>query len=84
MMSDPVVQAAIHSLRQAGYAVVTFTPDEIGDADPWRVEDRLVELGNQVIVDLGGGAQSQCRHDWVVSEETGRCYCCICGEDGDG
>lgn len=22
-------------------------------------------------------------HDWVVSDETDRCYCCICGADGD-
>lgn len=24
-----------------------------------------------------------CRHDWVISEETDRCYCCKCGADGD-
>jgi hypothetical protein len=82
-MSDPVVQAAIHSLRMAGYAVVTFTPEEIGDADAMRVEHRLTELGNQVILDLGGG-EHQCYHDWVTSEEDDRTYCLNCGEDGDG
>lgn len=24
-----------------------------------------------------------CRHDWVISEETDRCYCSCCGLDGD-
>jgi hypothetical protein len=24
-----------------------------------------------------------CRHDWVISEETDRCYCSYCGADGD-
>lgn len=24
-----------------------------------------------------------CRHDWVISEETDRCYCTLCGADGD-
>lgn len=24
-----------------------------------------------------------CCHDWVVSEETDRCYCRYCGADGD-
>lgn len=83
MMNDPVVQAAIQSLRQCGHAVVVFTPHEIGDADPCRVEDRLVDLGGQVIVDLGGPT-TECAHDWVTSDETDRTYCLNCGEDGDG
>jgi hypothetical protein len=24
-----------------------------------------------------------CRHEWVISEETDRSYCCYCGADGD-
>lgn len=24
-----------------------------------------------------------CRHDWVISDETDRCYCSDCGMDGD-
>jgi hypothetical protein len=22
-------------------------------------------------------------HDWVINEESDRCYCCFCGADGD-
>jgi hypothetical protein len=39
----------IDELRSAGYAVCVFSPDELGDADPDRVEDRLCELGWDVI-----------------------------------
>lgn len=73
----------VHYLRQRGYAVVIFNPDELGDVDPSRVEDRLVELGNEVIVCLGGPVK-ECSHDWVTSEEDDRTYCLNCGEDGDG
>ena len=24
-----------------------------------------------------------CHHDWGISEETDRCYCSLCGADGD-
>jgi len=43
---------ALRSLRSAGYAVVTWTPEELRDANPRRVEDRSIELGHQVISDL--------------------------------
>lgn len=35
--------------------------------------------------DEGGEPLEQflCAHDWVISEETDRCYCCLCGADGD-
>lgn len=35
----------IGELRDSGYAVVIFTPDELGDADPENLEDILVERG---------------------------------------
>lgn len=40
------------TLRHLGYAVIIWTPAELEDADPRRVEDRSVELGWQVIEDL--------------------------------
>ena len=43
---------AIDELKTLGYAVVLFNPDELEGADPDRVEDRLVELGWDVIFDL--------------------------------
>lgn len=42
----------LRQLRKMGYAVVAFTPDELRGADPDHVEDRLVELGWDVINSL--------------------------------
>ena len=39
-------------LRLAGYAVVIFSPEELGTADPRVLQNRLVELGNEAITDL--------------------------------
>lgn len=46
--------AQIHDMRQAGNAVVIFGLNELGTVRSHKVEDRLVELGNEVISDLGG------------------------------
>ena len=40
---------ALRQLRDEGYAIVVFTPDELGDACPDDVESRLIELGWDVI-----------------------------------
>ena len=47
----------INQLRLAGYAIIVWTPEELGDASPKRVEDRSVELGWDVINDLQGAQQ---------------------------
>lgn len=39
----------LRQLRKMGYAVVAFTPDELRSADPDQVENRLIELGWDVI-----------------------------------
>lgn len=44
----------MQALRHRGFAVIIWNPDELGEANPRRVEDRSVELGCQVIGDLGG------------------------------
>jgi hypothetical protein len=49
---NAVTQNAISALRHAGYAVVVFYPEELGDANPRRLEDRLCELGAECISDL--------------------------------
>jgi len=36
-------------LQSAGYAVVLFTPDEIGNADRDRLEDIMIERGSEYI-----------------------------------
>ena len=42
----------LRQLRKMGYAVVAFTPDELRSADPDQVENRLIELGWDVIDNL--------------------------------
>lgn len=39
----------IRALKDKGYAVVLFEPEELEGASPDRVEDRLIELGWDVI-----------------------------------
>jgi len=42
-------KAVLNALRQAGFAVVVFNPDELRDADPDSVSDRLIQVGWDVI-----------------------------------
>ena len=42
---NPEVMDVFNSLRDKGYAVVIFSPEELGSAPPEDVEDRLIELG---------------------------------------
>jgi len=39
----------IKELRHEGYAVVIFTPDEVGDADACNLEELLVQRGNDLL-----------------------------------
>lgn len=43
---------ALNELRQAGYAVIIWAPEELGEVSPRRVEERSIELGHQIIEDL--------------------------------
>lgn len=36
-------------LRERGFAVIVWTPEELRNAVPHKVEDRLIELGWDVI-----------------------------------
>lgn len=40
---------AIRELREQGYAITIFNPEELQGADPRRVQDQLVTEGWQVI-----------------------------------
>lgn len=42
-------QQIVDSLRDQGYAVVIFTPDELDGASPDKVEDNLVSSGWEAI-----------------------------------
>lgn len=39
-------------LRDRGYAVVVFSPDELQGADPGCLQERLIEYGNEAIGNL--------------------------------
>lgn len=39
----------LKALRDLGFAVVAFTPEELRGAEPDHVEDRLIEIGWDVI-----------------------------------
>jgi len=43
---------ALVSLTNDGYAVIVWTPDEIGDISPRHIVDRSIELGHRIIEDL--------------------------------
>ena len=43
-MENRLVEA-LRNLRDAGYAVVAFTPDELDGADPSTVEDLMIQRG---------------------------------------
>jgi hypothetical protein len=39
----------VEFLRDLGYAVIVWTPDELRGVDPARVEDRSIEIGWDII-----------------------------------
>ncbi len=40
---------AMRELRDLGYAICIFTPDELRDAKPHKVEDELISAGWEII-----------------------------------
>ena len=42
-------QKTIHALRDAGYLVIIWTPQELDGIDPSHMEDLLIERGNDMI-----------------------------------
>jgi hypothetical protein len=49
VMTESEIFALCVKMQRLGYAVVCFTPEELRGADPGHVQDRLVELGWDVI-----------------------------------
>jgi hypothetical protein len=41
--------AAIRALRARGYAIVVWTPDELRGANPYIIEDLMIERGAAAI-----------------------------------
>ena len=44
-LSDSQLLNCVRELRNRGYGVVVFTPNEVGDADSSHLEDLMVERG---------------------------------------
>ena len=42
-------QGVINQLRDEGYCVVIWTPEELGDADAGNLEDIVTERGNEYL-----------------------------------
>jgi hypothetical protein len=47
-------EKAIEALRDEGYAIIVWTPEELNGVSSVRVEDRSTELGWEIIDDLRG------------------------------
>lgn len=43
-------QDAIDEMRQEGFAVIVWTPDELGDTSPDFVEERSIELASDYLI----------------------------------
>jgi predicted CoA-binding protein len=54
-----MLNKTIKELKDEGYAVVLFNPEELEGAESDRVEDRLIELGWEVIFDLKPNEQEE-------------------------
>jgi len=49
----------LRQLRKFGYAVVAFTPEELRGANPDYVENRLIEVGWDVIDSIAEDIESE-------------------------
>jgi hypothetical protein len=51
-MTQEQIDQTLFALKDMGYAVVVFSPEELDGAEADRIEDRLIELGWDIISDL--------------------------------
>lgn len=49
----PLNQKTIAELVEEGYAIIFWTPEELGSANPRKVEESLIEYGLEIIDVLG-------------------------------
>lgn len=47
-----MLNKTIKQLKEEGFAIILFNPDELEGADSDKVEDRLIEIGWEVIFNL--------------------------------
>lgn len=55
-----IQRTALQTLRLAGYAVVTFTPEEVGQEDPAAFESYLVEKGVEYLTLFHEALEESC------------------------
>ena len=48
-MALPLDQHTLKELRDLGFVVVVWTPEELGDADPDHLEDLVIERGSDYL-----------------------------------
>lgn len=48
----PKQEAVLRELADEGYAIINFTPDELGDAPPKKVEETCLAFGCGIIYEL--------------------------------
>lgn len=58
MTLDEVVEM-MRKMRNVGYAVAVFTPEEIGDLDAESIEEIMIISGNQYIDTHNEGKQNE-------------------------
>ena len=54
---SPKQKEVIKELRDAGYAVAVWSPDELDPADPVDVQDEVITAGNNIIQRLKDEAE---------------------------
>ena len=69
---SPEQQAAINSLRHEGYAVITWTPEELRGANPGDVEEASIASGYDAIRELA----TEPEEDHEGEDEIFRCDSC--------
>ena len=49
----------VAELREAGYCVVMWAPDELGDADIGDLEDIVIQRGNEYLEQFKNGEEAE-------------------------
>lgn len=49
---SPSQLTALQELASNGWAVIVWTPEELGNASAVEVEDRSIEIGHQIIAEV--------------------------------
>ena len=62
--------SALRSLSSDGYAVIVWSPEELGDVSATLVQGRSIELGHQIIEDLSEISNGEQRE--ITTQQKGK------------